>query len=310
MKISIIGSAGTVGSCTAYTIADQGLAEEIVMLDMKHNILMNHVMDIRAATVLRQNMIVRAGTYQDMSESDIVIISAGVHFPASTPVEEKLTPNVPIIKDIGENIEKYCPDAVVITASNPVDLLNTAMYLSTSLNPKKLLGFNLNDSVRFRMATASALGIQNTGVEAVVVGEHPKTPVLLFSSIKIDGKSYTADEAFKQRVRNEIRDYLKTFESFNAGRSAGWTSAAGLAFMVRAIAEDSRKIIPCSAIVNGEYGHQSISMGVPAIISKGGVVEILDWHLPPDEQKEVDEAGRALEAGSQIVRHRVGPRRR
>jgi malate/lactate dehydrogenase len=133
MKVSIVGAAGTVGSCSAFTIAVQGLADEIVLLDTRGNMLMNHVMDISMAALSKNNTIVRAGDYPDMDGTDIVIITAGVHITSATPLRERLGINVPVIQGIARNIEKYCPDAVVITATNPVDLLNYAACFSTSM---------------------------------------------------------------------------------------------------------------------------------------------------------------------------------
>ncbi len=310
MKVSIIGAAGIVGSCTAFAIADQGLADEIVMLDTKQNAVTNHAMDIHAAMTGLKNISVHTGIYEDMAASDIVIIAAGIHFPAVAPVPEKLAPNIPIIKSLAANIERYCPQAVVITATNPVDLLNYAVYLSTSLERKKLIGFNLNDSTRFRMSLAKALGIPSTSVEGLVVGEHPKAPLLLFSSVKVNGKPFSVTETVKQKVQQELHSYLSSLEALNAGRSAGWTSATGLATIVRAIVEDSGKILACSAVLEGEYGYKGLSIGVPAVIGKRGIHQILEWALTSTERQEMDSIAHVLEENSLLVRQLVGSQRR
>ncbi len=310
MKVSIIGAAGIVGSCTAFAIADQELADEIVLLDTKQNVVTNHAMDIHAAMIGRKNMSVHSGSYEDLAGSNIVIIAAGIHFPAIAPVPEKLAPNIPIIKSIAANIDRCCPEAVVITATNPVDLLNYAVYLSTSQDRKKLIGFNLNDTTRFRMSLAKALGIPSTRVEGLVIGEHPKAPLLLFSSVKVDGQPFSVNETVKQRVQEELRNYLSSFEALNAGRSAGWTSASGLTTIVRAIVEDSGKILACSAVMDGEYGYKGLSIGIPAVIGKSGIHQIQEWALTGTERKEMDNIARVLEENSILVRDLVGSQRR
>jgi malate dehydrogenase len=304
MKISIVGAAGTLGSCTAYTLAMQGLASEILMLDSKTNLLENHVMDISAAVAGRQQTAVHSGDYREMAGSDIVIVAAGVHI-TGVPVRERLVPNIPIMRQIAANIERYCQQAVVITATNPVDLLNYALYLSTSLDRRKLIGYNLNDTLRFRLAVARTLGVEVAAVEAIAAGDHPGAPVQLFSSIRVNGKPFPINEELKPRLQDELRNYLKTFESLKAGRTAGWTSASGIAAIVQAIGEDDGKLLSCSAVLDGEYGFRSLSMGVPVIIGKGGIQHIVQWELPADERKELDNVAQTLKANGDFVREMV-----
>jgi malate/lactate dehydrogenase len=310
MKVSIVGAAGVVGSCAAFAIADQGLAQEIVMIDTKQNIVINHAMDIHAAVSGQQDTLVRVGNYDDMTGSNVVIITAGIHFPASAPVREKLGPNIPIVTGIAKNIERFCPDAVVITATNPVDLLNYAIHLSTSLDRKKLIGYNLNDSIRFRIAAAKALGVKPTRVQAIVIGEHPRAPILLFSSIKVDGNPVAINVATKQGIEEELKSYLSSFEALNAGRSAGWTSASGLSTIIRAIGENAKRVLPCSAVLEGEYGYKSISMGIPVVIGKEGILQVLEWELSGAERQELGKVAQTLESSSAIVREAIGSNRR
>jgi malate dehydrogenase len=309
MKISIAGAAGTVGSCTAYTLAMQGLAGEILMLDSKINLLENHVMDISAALAGRHQTAVHSGDYREMSGSDIVIVAAGVHI-TGVPARERLVPNIPIIREIAANIERYCQQAVVITATNPVDLLNYTLYLSSSLDRRQLIGYNLNDTIRFRMAVARTLGVEAASVEAIAAGDHPGAPVQLFSSIKVNGQFFPVNADLKPRLQEELRNYLKTFESLKAGRTAGWTSASGIAAIVRAIGEDEDRLLSCSAVLDGEYGFRSLSMGVPVIIGKGGIHRIVQWELPADERKELDNVAQTLKANCDFVREMVNSDRR
>jgi len=308
MKISIIGAAGIVGSCTAYTLAILNLADEILMLDTKRNVLENHVMDISAALAGRNATALHSGDYPDISGSDIVIISAGIHI-TDVPARERLVPNIPIMRDIAVNIERFCPESVVITATNPVDLLNYTLYLSSSLERRQLIGYNLNDTIRFRMAVARTLGVDASMVEALAGGDHPAAPVQLFSSIKVKGQPFPLNQDLKLRLQEELRSYLKTFESLKAGRTAGWTSASGIATIVSAIAKNENKLLSCSAILDGEYGFKSISLGVPVIIGNKGIQSIVQWELPANERQDLEKAVQPIKENCRFIREVIGKNR-
>ena len=301
MKISIIGAAGTVGSCAAFEIAVQGLADELVMLDINQNLLIQQVNDLSDAITGVQDMALRAGNDADLAGSNIVIMAAGTTPRPNTNRMEYLRDNLPIIKDIAQKIARLCPDAVVITATNPIDPLNYAMCRCSGLDRKKLLGYSLNDSIRFRMWIARALGVKSTQVGGIVIGEHGNSQVMLFSSIRVDGKPIAVSEEFKHAMRQKIPDFLKTWASLRVTRTAGWTSAVGLATMVKAIAKDTEEVIPCSVALDGEYGRHGLSIGVPAVLGRGGVRQVLEWELAPDEKQELEYSIAVLKEAACLV---------
>ncbi len=306
MKITVLGSAGVVGSCTAFALASQGIADELVLLDQNRNMLLNHALDMEVSLLGFNKTAIKAGNDEDMTDSDIVIISAGIHFPAMSPVEEKLKANVPIMKELSEKITRYCPKAVVIVATNPVDLLSYAVYVNAGIDRKKILGYNLNDTTRFRMMTAKALNVAFDQVEGMVIGEHPAAQLMLFSSLKMDGNPVEITENLKQSVQTELRGYLSNFEALKINRTAGWTSAMGILQMVMAITNDSGKLFSCSTVVDGEYGYKNFCMGVPAIIGREGIREIQEWTLAQDEQQQLTDIAVSLEKNAGIVRELSG----
>jgi len=155
-EISVIGAAGTLGSCATFNIAVHKLADEIIMIDPWESMLKAHWMDI-ATAASEQNVVVRRGTYLDMTGSDIVVITSGAPSGIISSRSELLSSNLPIIKQNAENIKKYCPEAIVITETNPVDPLNYAVYLTNGKKDRrKYIGYSLNDSIRFRMWVAEA----------------------------------------------------------------------------------------------------------------------------------------------------------
>ena len=301
MKITIIGAAGSLGSCTAFNIATHGLADELVMLDLNRNLLMNHVMDISTAALGLQNIVVRAGNEEDLFGSDIVIMAAGVPWRYISSRMELLKDNVPVIQDTAKKIKRFCPDAVVITATNPVDPLNYAMQLSSGLDRKRLIGYGYNDSIRFRIMAAKALSVTPREVDGIVIGEHGENQVLLFSSLQVNGERIPVSEDVKQNIRQEIPKILRSYESLGTGRTAGWTSAVGLTNMVSAITRDTGEVFPCSVVLDGEYGHRGLSIGVPVILGRGGVQQILEWKLAPGERMELEQAISILKAAAHSV---------
>jgi malate dehydrogenase len=301
MKISILGANGAVGAPAAFYIAIQQLADEIVMLGGKRqNVLQHHAIDISTAASTR-DVLVRAGSYEDLIGSDIVINAAGLHLDGASARGEMLRQNTAFIKTVADNISRYCPEAIVLTATNPVDQLNYGTFLSGSFDRRKLIGYSINDSYRFRKMVAEALDARVSQVEGTVIGEHGPTQVLLFSSVRINGQAVSISEDQKQNIRDTAPAIIAKIESFHANRTAGWTCAVGLASFVKAIVEDSHEMLPCSAVLQGEYGQQGLSMSVPAIIGRQGIEEILELELSPDEIKGLENSTRKLIGESKIV---------
>lgn len=287
MKISIIGAAGTVGSCTAFALSDRGLARDLVMIDINHELLTNHLNDIKTAISDSQSLVLRSGDYSDMAGSRIVIIAAGKHLARAANLELSIKENLPIISEAGRNIARYCPDAVVITATNPLDPLNYVLQLVTSMPRYQLIGYSLNHTTRFRMAVAEVLGVGVSRVEAFVLGRHPGAQVPLFSSIKVDGGAVKISNEQKQAIREKSRNYLLSLVGNKSGRTAGWTTAYGIARMTKAIAIDECTAFPCSVVADGEYGLKGMSISLPAVITRTGITQVIDLELAEEEKDEL-----------------------
>ena len=309
MKISIIGAAGCIGSCTAFNLATHGLADELVLIGGSHqDALRQHALDISTA-MSTQDIVVRAGSYEDMAGSDIVISAAGVPQGIVTSRMEWLSANVALVQDIGKEIMQICPDAVVINATNPADPFNYAMYLMSSRRDRrKFIGYSANDTFRFRMMAAEALQVKPHRVDGIVIGEHGETQVLLFSSLKLDGKPVAVTDELKQKVLGQVPGILHTLETFKAktGRTAGWTCAAGLAMICRAIKQDTREVLPCSAVLDGEYGYRDASITVPAVIGKDGVHQIKVLELTEKEREGLRKSVNFLSSHMRYVQEKLG----
>lgn len=310
MKIAIIGGGGTLGSCTAYTLALKGLADEIVLLDVNRNLALGHFMDITTAIVGLQNTKILVGNDEDLNHSDMVIVVAGIPHAAAPSHLDMLRSNLSLMQGVVRNIETYCPEAVVITATNPVDSVNLGMFLmSTKLARTKLLGYNLNDSLRFRQIVANELGKKSTEVEGLALGEHVETLAFIFSSLRVNKQPIVLPDEAKKRLRMEVPKMLRSYTELGINRTAGWTSASGISQMVESITIDSRKIFPCSAVLEGEYGYQGISMGMPVALGKHGISRFIELNMSQDEKNDLDQSARSLETKARLVREFVNKNR-
>jgi malate dehydrogenase len=306
MKISIIGAAGTLGSCAAFNIIIHKMASELVLIDPWKDGLKAHWIDLNTA-VTWQNIRVRMGEYEDMAGSEIVVVTAGAPSGMISSRKELLPANLPIIRENAARINRLCPKAIVITVTNPVDPLNYAMYLiGPKKDRRKYIGYSLNDTFRFRNMVALDLGVRPSRVDGVVIGEHDLSQVLVFSSLRLDGKPLSIDEDFKRRIRAQAANTLKELESLQPKRATGWTSAVGIVAIIRSIIDDVGEIIPCNAVLDGEYGYRGLSMTVPVVIGRDGIRRIQEIDLLPEEKEGLANSVQTLLPSMRTVEENLG----
>ena len=291
MKIGILGAAGTLGSCTAFAILQQQIAGELWLLDVNWNLLLSHSMDLQVAASQIGEMTVHVGAGdEDLAGCDLVVNTAGAPRREKPDRVNMLEDGVRLAASLAETIAQYCPEALVINATNPVDHFNTVFHQVSGIPRTQLLGYSLNDSYRVRTYVAQRLGVSAKRVEALVVGEHGPHQVPLWSTMKLDGVALDMTPEFREYVRAAIPAFLQKMESLGTGRTAGWISGQGMAEMTAAIARDTGKIFPCSVLLQGEYGRRGFSAGVPVRIGRKGLIEVLELPLPEDEKAEFDRA--------------------
>lgn len=299
-KVTVLGAAGCIGMSAAFEIATAGLADDVVLLDIRENLAEHHAMDLRTA-VSGLDVNVKAGCYEDTIGTDVVVNAAGLHGDITADRTEVLRKNTRTAREIAQALGKYCPDAVVITVVNPVDALNYAIWRSGAFERRQLVGYSFNDTFRFREFAAQAKGVAVSRVQGLTIGEHGFTQVQLFSSVRIDGEPVSFSEGEKQRMREAYRAFFEKLEGLKAGRTTGWTTAIGLAALARAILQDTREVVAGSAILDGEYGQRGLSMGVPMKLGKSGIQEILELALTPDERAAVARSAEALRKNVRVV---------
>lgn len=288
MKISIIGS-GNVGVAAALYLIEKKVAD-VVLIDIVKNWAEGIAMDIVHASPIRKYD-VHINGYSDFSkikDSDVVIVTAGKPRLPGMSREDLLRDNIKIMKQVSEYVAKYAPNAVLITVSNPLDILAYVALKVTGFALKKVIGMaGILDSSRFRYFIASELGVSPKNVTALVLGGHGDLMVPLPRYSTVHGipvtelLSKSKIEELVERTRKaggEIVSYLKT-------GSAYWSPGCSAAEMAECVVRDKRRIVPCSAYLRGEYGIDGLFVGVPIQIGKNGVEEIIELALTTEEKE-------------------------
>ena len=307
-KVGIIGAAGTLGSCAAFMIAKEGLADELVLLPgTRENIVKFHQMDLETAITGINDMQVRFGYKEDLAGADVVILAAGAPWRRINSRMELLNDSLPIIIEAARTIRQHCPEAVVITLTNPVDPLNWALWRLSGLPRERFLGYSLNDTFRFRRLIAQALAIPAPSVAATVVGEHGPHQVLLFSSVQVNGTPVDVDQETRESILSEIPQILDRMETLGAGRTTGWTSSIGISAIVKAVLEDTGEVIPCSAVLAGEYGRSGLSASLPVSLGRGGVSGFPPLDLASGERQELEKCFDFLEETARSLEPSLSP---
>ncbi|MEX2191877.1 MAG: lactate dehydrogenase [Nitrosarchaeum sp.] len=281
--ISIIGS-GKVGSAIAFLCISNSL-DDVLLVNHTKDKAIGKALDISNALPENSNVSIH-GTddFSKISGSDIVVITAstGIYLKSRT---ELMNAQVKMIKEIANQIKKYCPFAIVLIVSNPLDVLTFVFQKETQLSRNKVIGIASSlDSSRLRYLLSEKFRIKQSQItDALVIGEHGDSMVPIFSRVKINEKNVLEiiDEAEKQTISTEIRDYWKSLRIFGSRSQFG--IAKNTFDVIRSIIKNDDLIIPASIVLNGEYGEKDVSMGIPVKINKDGVKEIIEIKLNESE---------------------------
>lgn len=297
-KVTVVG-AGNVGSNTARRVAEQNLADEVVMIDIVEGLPQGLALDINqsAPTEEFETLVKGTNDYADTAGSDVVVITAGLPRKPGMSRMDLLDANSEIVGGVTEQIAKNSPDTIIIVVSNPLDEMTYLAALVSEFPKERVMGMaGVLDSSRLRFFIAEKLGVPPTSVEAMTLGSHGDQMVALPRHATVQGKPLpelvdetTLEELF-QRTRDagaEIVGYLKKGSAFYAPSSS---SAA----MVKSILQDAGDVHPTCAWTTGQYGISDVYLGVPAKLGKAGVVEIEEYDLNESERSQLEEAAAAI----------------
>ena len=302
-KISLIG-AGQIGGTLAHLIGIKELANEVVMFDVASGIAKGKALDIAQSSSVDGFNVNFSGTdnYEDIKNSDVIIITAGVPRKPGMSRDDLLGINLKIIKQVAEGIKNHSPDAFVICITNPLDVMVMAFQKYSGLPANKVVGMaGILDSSRFKLFLSRELKVPVKEIDAIVMGGHGDTMVPLPRFTKVSEKplldlvkegkiSSEKLESINQRTRDggaEIVKYLEKGSAFYAPAASGVEMAA-------AYLNDEKKLLPCAAYMNGEYGVEKIYAGVPVIIGKNGIEKIEEVELDDKEKAEFNHSIEAV----------------
>ena len=301
-KISLIG-AGQIGGTLAHLIGLKELANEVVLFDVASGIAKGKALDIAQSSSVDGFNVKFSGTdnYEDIKDSDVIIITAGVPRKPGMSRDDLLGINLKIIKQVAEGIKKYSPNAFVICITNPLDVMVMAFQKYSGLPTNKVVGMaGILDSSRFKLFLSLELNVPVKEIHAMVMGGHGDTMVPLPRFTKISGKplnelvkqgkiSEERLESINQRTRDGGAEIVKYLEK----GSAFYAPAASGVEMAKAYMNNENKVLPCAAYLNGEYGVNGIYAGVPVVINDKGIDKIEVIEL---DQKEKEQFDHSIEA--------------
>ena len=294
-KISLIG-AGQIGGTLAHLIGIKELVKEVVLFDVASGIAKGKALDIAQSSSVDGFNVKLSGTdnYEDIKNSDVIIITAGVPRKPGMSRDDLLGINLKIIKQVAQGIKKNSPDAFVICITNPLDVMVMALQKYSGLPANKVVGMaGILDSSRFKLFLSLELNVPVKDIEAMVMGGHGDTMVPLPRFTKVSGKplldlvkegkiSEERLESINQRTRDGGAEIVKYLEK----GSAFYAPAASGVQMAEAYLNNSKQILPCAVFLNGEYGFKDVYAGVPVVIGKNGVEKIEEIELDEKERKE------------------------
>lgn len=304
-KVTIVGS-GNVGATAAHWIVDKELAD-VVLIDIVEGVPQGKALDLLQSGPVEgfDSHLVGTNDYSDSAGSDIVVITAGLPRKPGMSRDDLLMKNYEIVKGVTEQVVRYSPQCILIVVSNPLDAMVQTAYRVSGFPRNRVIGMaGILDSARFRTFIARELSVSVENVHAFVLGGHGDTMVPLPRYSTVAGIPITEllpperIDALVERTANggaEIVGLLKT-------GSAYYAPSAAVTEMVEAIFKDKRKILPCAAFLEGEYGVNGLFVGVPVKLGRNGIEEIVQIDLRPEEEAALKRSAAAVQELVEIIK--------
>lgn len=301
-KITVVG-AGNVGASIAYTLTTNGMASEIVLVDINKGKAEGEAMDILQGTAFCPPVDIHAGEYEDAKGSDIVIITSGIpRKPGQTRLELAQV-NVNLMKDIGPKLVAAAPGAVYVVVSNPVDVMTYALLKATNLPETQVIGSGtMLDSARLRSIIAENVGINPKNVHGYVIGEHGDSSVVPWSLATIAGMEMKAycESIGKTNCINmpAIEDDMRTSGAKVIGLKGATYYAIALSVcrICECILRDTSSVLPVSSMIHNRYGIDDVCLSLPFIIGQKGIQQEINPSLTPEEVAALQKSAEALKA--------------
>lgn len=307
MKVTVVG-AGAVGATCADNIARQRLCEELVLLDIKEGIAEGKAQDIsQTAALLGFDTRITGSTndYSLTAGSAVVVITSGLPRKPGMTREELIGVNAGIVEGVSQNILKYSPNAIFVIISNPMDTMTYLTLRSTGVPKHRIIGMGgLLDSSRFKYQLSRYLGASPSDLNAVVVGGHGDTtmiPLIRFATWNsVPVTNFLSKEQQDEIVQATMIGGATLTKLI--GTSAWYAPGAAGAALVEYILRDEKKLVPCSVMLEGEYGQSDICIGVPVVIGRNGWEKIIDYKLNEEEQAAFAKSADAVRSMNEVLK--------
>ena len=295
MKVTVVG-AGAVGASCAEYIAIKNFASEVVLVDIKEGFAEGKAMDLMQCASLNgfdTKIIGSTNDYSKTAGSDVAVITSGIPRKPGMTREELIGINAGIVKTVSANLLQHSPNVIIIIVSNPMDTMTYLVHKTTSIPKNRIIGMGgALDSARFKYRLAEALGCPASDVDGMVIGGHSDTGMVPLIE-KAVRNSIPVSEFLSADKMAEIVEATKVGGATLTGllgTSAWYAPGAAVSELVRAIAQNSQKIFPCSALVEGEYGLNDLAIGVPCVLGKNGIEKIIEIKLTEVEKAKLTES--------------------
>src|SRR5215212_8071014 len=297
-KITVVG-AGNVGATTAQRVAEKELARQVILVDVVEGVPQGKGLDQWESAPIEgfDSRVIGTNGYDETVNSEIVVITAGIARKPGMSRDDLLNTNAGIVKQVAESVKQSSPNAIIIMVSNPLDVMSWVAKEVTGFPRERVLGMaGVLDTARYRSFIAEALDVSVRDIQAMVLGGHGDTMVPLISYTSVSGIPVTqlmsAEklQAIVDRTRNggaEIVKHLKT-------GSAYYAPSAAAVQMTEAIAFDQKRILPCSAWLDGEYGMRGLYLGVPCKLGRRGLEKVIEVELTEDERANLGKSADAV----------------
>ena len=289
-KVTVVG-AGNVGATAANVLALREVADEVVMIDIKEGVSEGKAMDMmQTANLLDMNtrIIGVTNNYEATANSDVVIITSGIPRKPGMTREELIGVNAGIVKQVTESVLRYSPNAVIICVSNPMDTMTYLIHKVAGIPKNRIIGMGgALDSSRFKYYLSQALNANPNEIEGFVIGGHGDTtmiPLKRLAAYRGIPVSTLLDAETLDKIVADTMVGGATLTK-HLGTSAWYAPGAAAAEVAEAIIHDQRCMIPCSLLLDGEYGEKDICIGVPCILGKNGVEKIIELELNAEEKE-------------------------
>lgn len=299
MKVAIIGGGGRVGSCAAFALQCSGIVKDLVLLDANQATAEGEALDLMHGAAFCADQNISAGTYADCATADVICITAGLRRKPDESRLDLINRNVSLFNGILQSLKEagLKKEAIVFVVSNPVDILTQLAVEQTGLPVSQVLGLGtVLDTSRFCSLIAATLKLPPTQLRAMILGEHGDTMIPVWSSASVDGFPLLKFPGVTSTFQTQIFERTKKSgaEVISRKGGAGWAVGVAIREVIDCIALDRRRVLPVSSFIKGPYGIRDVSISVPAVVGRAGVIQHIELELWPKELQGLQASAKAL----------------